>query len=196
MHALFQDNKLELVETLRKLATECQEASSTSSLKYSLDILQAVRLGNTHKFFELYKKTVHLSGYILDYMLLRMRKLAYSTILKSYMDYPIDLIQSRLNFHTLEECESFLLSHNAVITSNPTLRLDCKATNSNNAVGTSSVTVASLTTKDVYKSINSSTNPKIKSKKNDKGRGNIGDLNNNTKKSKRKSEKKKKKKYN
>jgi hypothetical protein len=185
LHALFQDNKLELVETLKKLANECQEASSSSSLKYSLDILQAVRLGNTYKFFELYKKTVHLSAYILDYMLLKMRKLAYSIILKSYIDFPIGTLQSRLNFHSIEECESFLLSNNAVIVSNPTLRLDCKATNNKSVSSVTLETSSSSTTKDVYKSINSSINPKISSKKNaNKSRGNIGDLNN-TKKSKK-----------
>jgi hypothetical protein len=61
LHALLRGNKLELICTLRALSA-VMVIEDGSSLSYSLEVVKAVKQGNTNQFFDLYKRAPHLSG--------------------------------------------------------------------------------------------------------------------------------------
>ena len=115
LHALFRDNKLELIGVLRQRANNNEFAADRSAVQYSLQVVKAVRTGDTKAFFRLYSAAPHLSGYLMDYLVLKMRQLAYGKILKSNLTVPLVHVQLELGFETPKKCHKFLKEHGAVM---------------------------------------------------------------------------------
>ena len=71
-----------------------------SAVQYALQIVKAVRTGDTKSFFRLYTHSPHLSGYLLDFLVSKMRTLAYGKFLRSNHTVPLVYLQSELGFDT------------------------------------------------------------------------------------------------
>ena len=71
-----------------------------SAVQYALQIVKAVRTGDTKTFFRLYTQSPHLSGYLLDFLVSKMRILAYGMFLRSNHTLPLVHLQSELGFDT------------------------------------------------------------------------------------------------
>jgi hypothetical protein len=131
LHSLFQNNKLELVGVLRDLVIS-KEKDSATAVKFAIDILRAYRNGNYIRFGELYNASPHRSGYLLDYMVAKIRNSASQTMMKACTTCPLEIFSKALLFcgeESLRESELFLLSKGFILRTVPNgVIVDCKAT--------------------------------------------------------------------
>jgi SAC3 family protein LENG8/THP3 len=85
-------------------------------IQHALQIREAVRQDDYHRFFQLYRVTPHLGNCILDIMLNAMRLRAMQRICKAYAPtIPVIYVMQELSFDTAEETEEFLRKLNCVI---------------------------------------------------------------------------------
>ena len=103
-------------ETIASISSMAQDGDATArsvadriSFIFALEIISAMKSGNYHKFAELYSNAVHLSGYLLDFILSNQRSVIYNKVLKSYLQgIDIDYLTKILCFSTNEETAIFL----------------------------------------------------------------------------------------
>lgn len=72
---------------------------------------------NYSRFFTLYKQAPHLSAYLMDFLVQRMRVAAFARMIKTY--FPVlatDYIQHTLSFFTKKEAVDFIRSQGGVFT--------------------------------------------------------------------------------
>ena len=112
LHALFRDNKLELIGVLRDRAAA---GSRGAAATYALRVVKAVRTGDTTTFFRLYTNSPYLSGFLMDFLVHKMRQLAYGKALKSLMSAPFTYLQEELGFTAAKPCMKYLKEQGAVL---------------------------------------------------------------------------------
>jgi hypothetical protein len=89
--------------------------------QYAWDVVQSIYDGQYTKFFMLYDAAPHMSPYILDFLLHRVRLQAYHVLMASYRSsLSIVYVQQALHFDTLEEVHHFLQQRGTVFVSSTT----------------------------------------------------------------------------
>ena len=88
--------------------------------QHAWDVVHSVYNGQYTKFFGLYDTAAHMSPYILDFLLHRVRLHAYQVLMASYRSsIPISYVQTSLHFDTIDELHHFLQQRGTVFVSTP-----------------------------------------------------------------------------
>jgi SAC3/GANP family len=83
--------------------------------KHAWDVVHSIYDGRYTHFFVLYDSAPHMSPYLLDFLLHRLRLHAYSVIVTSYRpSVSIEFIQTALHFDSQPETQHFLQQRHAV----------------------------------------------------------------------------------
>jgi len=121
--------KLEIsrVECSRRNGIE----NGTSSALHAMQVVKAVEDNNYRAFFRLYESGPHLSPYLMDFLVQRVRDRAFISIVSAYRPtISIEHIRDSLCFRDLEETRQFLRQHSAAFVQEkgePIFWIDCKA---------------------------------------------------------------------
>ncbi|KAG7364793.1 SAC3/GANP family protein [Nitzschia inconspicua] len=102
-----------------------------SSSRHALKVVKAVMHNDYQTFFRLYESAPHLSAYLMDFLVRRVRIAAYERIVAAYRPtISVEHFREVLVFHDLEETRRFLRKSGAVFVSDstgPAFWVDCKA---------------------------------------------------------------------
>lgn len=114
----------------RSLALGYEYFNSTNarstSFQHALGVVNTILHNDFLRFFQLYEKAPHLSAYLMDFLVRRVRNFAYERIISSYRpSLEMGRIKEMLLFQTLDETRKFLKDNDAIFTP---FWLDCKAT--------------------------------------------------------------------
>ena len=69
--------------------------------------MKSVATNNYSKFFKLYESAPHLSAYLMDFLVLRMRAHALACMKSAYMMISCKFVEEELAFQDEEESEAF-----------------------------------------------------------------------------------------
>lgn len=137
LYALVRNSRIELKRELDRmndiLLEERKNCRRDSCCEHALQALQAVEEYNYHAFFRLYASAPHMSAYLMDFLVKRVRDHAYQRILASYRpNVSIENVRAWLLLDDLEETRTFLEKKNAcfiqVLGEDP-FWIDCKTSN-------------------------------------------------------------------
>jgi SAC3 family protein LENG8/THP3 len=100
----------------------------TASSRHSLEVMKSVVHSDYHAFFKLYESAPHLSAYLMDFLVKRMREKAYERIIAAYRPtICVEYFRGALHFQDIEETRLFLRQVGAeFIKGEPPLWVDCK----------------------------------------------------------------------
>lgn len=103
-----------------------------ASVRHALKVIKAVMHDDYQSFFRLYECTPHMSAYLMDFLVRRVRKNAYQRIIAAYRPcVSVEHFREALSFHDLEEARRFLKKNAAIFIHElgaPPFWVDCKAT--------------------------------------------------------------------
>lgn len=103
-----------------------------SSVRHALKVVKAIIHDDYIKFFTLYESAPHMSAYLMDYLVRRVRNRAFATLMNAYRPtISAERIREILSFRDLEEARQFLKKKGAIFLNdreNPSFWVDCKAT--------------------------------------------------------------------
>jgi hypothetical protein len=103
-----------------------------SSVRHALHVVKAVVHNDYQAFFRLYESAPHLSAYLMDFLVRRIRKNAYERIVAAYRPtISVEHFRESLFFQDLEETRRFLRKNGAIFIQEqggPPFWLDCRAT--------------------------------------------------------------------
>jgi SAC3 family protein LENG8/THP3 len=106
--------------------------SSGVSVRHALKVVVAVMHVDYYKFFRLYESAPHLSAYLMDFLVRRVRKDSFERIIASYRpSLSVEHFRLALSFEDLEETRQFLKENGAMFIHElgaPPFWVDCKAT--------------------------------------------------------------------
>jgi len=110
-------------------------SSFSSSAASFPQVVLAYHTSNYYHFFTLYERAPHMSAYLMDFLVQRMRIAAYQRMIKAYFPtLTTRYIKKTLSFHTEKECVDFIKSQGGVFTSRrgggPFEMVDIKASRS------------------------------------------------------------------
>lgn len=107
-------------------------SSSGPSVRHALKVVKAVMHVDYHTFFRLYESAPHLSAYLMDFLVRRVRKNAFERIIAAYRpSLSVEHFRVALSFDDLEETRRFLKENGAKFIHElgaPPFWVDCKAT--------------------------------------------------------------------
>jgi hypothetical protein len=130
----WSDLKTELIRTRRKTATEGNRCNRASSCMHALQVVTALNDNDYRGFFRLYESAPHMSAYLMDFLVKRVRDLAYERIIAAYRPtVSVEHFRECLCFNDLEETRLFLRQSDAVFVhekGQPPFFVDCKASTS------------------------------------------------------------------
>ena len=105
-----------------------------TSVRHALKVVKAVLHDDYLAFFRLYESAPHLSAYLMDYLVRRVRNVAYARIIAAYRPtFSTERFREVLAFHDLEEARQFLKKKGATFLNEKdetSFWVDCKATHS------------------------------------------------------------------
>jgi hypothetical protein len=105
-----------------------------SSVRHALKVVKTVMHDDYLAFFRLYESAPHMSAYLMDYLVRRVRNVAYARIIAAYRPtFSTERFREVLAFHDLEEARRFLKKKGAIFLNDkdtPLFWVDCKATHS------------------------------------------------------------------
>ena len=104
--------------------------NKTTCSRHSLEVVKSVVHNDYRSFFKLYQSAPHMSAYLMDFLVKRMREKAYERIIAAYRPtICVEYFRGTLCFHDMEETRLFLRQRNAVFVKGekPPLWVDCKA---------------------------------------------------------------------
>jgi hypothetical protein len=103
-----------------------------SSLRHALRVVKAVMHNDYQAFFRLYESAPHLSAYLMDFLVRRVRNNAYERIIAAYRPtVSVEHFREALFIQDLEETRRFLRKSGAIFINEqggPPFWVDCKAT--------------------------------------------------------------------
>ena len=103
-----------------------------SSVRHAMKVVKAIIHDDYLSFFRLYDSAPHMSAYLMDYLVRRVRNVGYARIIAAYRPtMSTERFREILNFHDLEEARQFLKKKGAIFlndTQSPPFWVDCKAT--------------------------------------------------------------------
>ncbi|CAB9502666.1 Leukocyte receptor cluster member 8 homolog [Seminavis robusta] len=134
LYSLVQTSWDDLTRALvrvREIIREKEEnGCKTASARHSLGVMKAVVHSDYHAFFKLYESAPHMSAYLMDFLVKRMREMAYERIIAAYRPtICVEYFRGALHFPDMEETRLFLRQMGAkfVRGEQPPLWVDCKA---------------------------------------------------------------------
>ncbi|KAL7571812.1 hypothetical protein ACA910_002898 [Epithemia clementina (nom. ined.)] len=140
LYALVRNSWLELNQTLvqqqeqqheRANNKQEYEAVQSSSYQHALCVVRAVLEDDTVAFFRLYAVAPHMSPYLMDFLVNRVRKAAYLRAIASYRpNVGTEQFREWLRFDDLEQTRQFLKQQGAVflnVSDTAAFWVDCKA---------------------------------------------------------------------
>jgi hypothetical protein len=135
LYALIQnaDISKSLIQTRLTIEKKSKDQSSQklSSCLHAMNVIRAVIHSDYRQFFRLYNAAPHLSSFLMDFLVKRIRDSAYERILASYRPtIGVEEIRASLNFQDLKETKKFLKQNGAVFIKEkdePRIWVDCKA---------------------------------------------------------------------
>ena len=131
LYAVVQRSWMSLKMELMRIQPILRRQSSDGSCRHALGVMQAVLSNDYRRFFSLYAQAPHMSVYLMDFMLKRVRVTAYESIVAAYRPtIGICDIQEWLGFLDEQETRLFLKERDAIFiedTSSSEAELDCKA---------------------------------------------------------------------
>lgn len=120
--------KLELTQ-VNALSLERREGIEMSAI-HAIQVVKAVQECDYRTFFRLYECAPHLSAYLMDFLVKRVRDQAYNRIIASHRPtVSIEYIRDALHLTDLEETRRFLRQQGASFIhekGEPTFWIDCK----------------------------------------------------------------------
>jgi len=103
-----------------------------SSVLHALNVVKAIIHNDYLAFFRLYESAPHMSAYLMDYLVRRVRNAAYGRMIAAYRpSISTERFREALSFRDLEETRQFLKKKGAIFLNDccdPPFRVDCKAT--------------------------------------------------------------------
>ena len=138
LYALVQNSWSELTRTLSHAASILAESSSPSSsssdelsscteddemsdflrgssFRHAIKVVKAVLHNDYQSFFRLYESAPHLSAYLMDFLVLRVRNAGYERMIAAYRPtLSVEQFRETLFFSDLEETRRFLKKSGAV----------------------------------------------------------------------------------
>ena len=86
--------------------------------QHAWDVVHSIYDGQYTRFFILYDTAPHMSPYILDFLLHRVRLHAYNVLMSSYRSFiSVLYVHQSLHFDTIEEVHHFLQQRGTVFVS-------------------------------------------------------------------------------
>jgi hypothetical protein len=102
------------------------------SVRHALKVIKAIIHDDYLSFFRLYESAPHMSAYLMDFLVRRVRDVGYVRIIAAYRPtISTERFREVLSFHDMEETKRFLGKKGAVFlkdNDNPPFWIDCKAT--------------------------------------------------------------------
>mmetsp|Transcript_28995 Transcript_28995/g.78467 ORF Transcript_28995/g.78467 Transcript_28995/m.78467 type:complete len:414 (-) Transcript_28995:171-1412(-) len=104
-----------------------------SSVRHALSVVKAIIHDDYLAFFRLYDSAPHMSAYLMDFLVRRVRNVAYARIVAAYRPtISTEGLREALSFRDFEETRQFLKAKGAVFLTDkgghPPFWIDCKAT--------------------------------------------------------------------
>lgn len=135
LYALVRNSRVELKRELDRmkdlLMVEGHSSSHESCCEHALQVLKAVEECNYRTFFRLYGSAPHMSAYLMDFLVKRVRDQAYERITSAYRPHvSVEDIREWLYLDDMEEARRFLRQRNAVfieVKGEAPFWVDCKA---------------------------------------------------------------------
>ena len=105
---------------------------------HAMGVIKSIIHHDYYQFFKLYTTAPHMSVYLMDFLVRRVRDNAYARMIASYRpSVSVETIRENLHFHDLQEARQYLNSKNKstiyivtkdTTTDDPPFWIDCKAT--------------------------------------------------------------------
>ena len=135
LYALIQNADISKSLTQTRLTvkerTEDRSSQKLSSCLHAMNVIKAVIHSDYRQFFRLYNSAPHLSSFLMDFLVKRIRDAAYERIMVAYRpSFGVEEIRASLNFQDLKETKKFLKQNGAVFIKEkgePRFLVDCKA---------------------------------------------------------------------
>ena len=136
IYSLVQDSWEDLTKALIRVRDIVRgheddiSCNKTTCSRHSLEVVKSVTHNDYRAFFKLYQSAPHMSAYLMDFLVKRMREKAYERIIAAYRPtICVEYFRGTLCFHDIEETRLFLRQMNAVFVKGekPPLWVDCKA---------------------------------------------------------------------
>ncbi|CAM9860768.1 unnamed protein product, partial [Laminaria digitata] len=106
IYSLYRENHREVNSTMMDLSTEKRQGEGVA---HALGVVKAYHMGDYCTFFRLYFDAPAMSSYMMDYLVMRMRKRAIKTMVKAYLPtIPLSYIQDQLRFNNRPSLLEFL----------------------------------------------------------------------------------------
>lgn len=137
LYAVVQRSWMSLKMELMRVQSILQRQSSNKSSLHALSVIRAVSSNDYHRFFTLYDQAPHMSVYLMDFLLKRVRVAAYDSIVAAYRPtIAVRQIQAWLGIFNAQETHSFLKERGAVFvqedaTDTGEAQVDCKTSFAN-----------------------------------------------------------------
>lgn len=138
LYSLVQNSPSDMIMTLSRFHKRTNHKNSGipavargSSIRHALKVVKAVMHNDYQTFFRLYESAPHLSSYLMDFLVRRVRKAAYERIVASYRPtVGLERVREILAFADMEETRRFLKKSGVVWVKEhggPPSWVDCKA---------------------------------------------------------------------
>lgn len=103
-----------------------------ASVRHAMKVVKAIIHDDYLSFFRLYDSAPHMSAYLMDFLVRRVRNVGYARIIAAYRPtISTERFREVLSFHDLEEARQFLKKKGAVFlndSESPPFWVECKAT--------------------------------------------------------------------
>lgn len=127
LYALIQRARLQLKKEVIRIRRLVSIRPQMKCANHAFDVVRAVEGNDYRSFFELYDSAPEMSGYLLDFMVDRVRVAAYVSMVAAYRPAISVLhLQECLGFLDEEEAMRFLVEQDAVLVEDASA-IDCKA---------------------------------------------------------------------
>lgn len=133
LYALVQNSCDDLTKGMVRVRDLIQEkgdtCNKTASGRHALEVVKSVTHNDYRAFFKLYANAPHMSAYLMDFLVKRMRESAYERITAAYRPtICVEFFRGALYFSDMEETRLFLRQMGAkFVKGEPPLWVDCKA---------------------------------------------------------------------
>lgn len=126
------DGKAQSVKKSKKSKT-VPPITHGSSVRHAWNVVRSIMHDDYIAFFRLYESAPHMSAYLMDFLVRRVRNMAYVRIIAAYRPtISTESFREALSFRDLEETRQFLKKKGAIFLNDkqgdPPFWVDCKST--------------------------------------------------------------------
>ena len=115
LHSLYRNNFQEINVEMKGLGSALRKSRP---VMHAAAVVAASVKTDYHRFFVLYNQAPHMSAYLMDFMVHRMRKAACCRIVRAYFPVvSIEFLTLELAFSSRSECKKFVKKLGAILTS-------------------------------------------------------------------------------